>query len=79
MNKYSLLRLSFAGALVACLAASLTNSSLQAAVLTGSGPHLPIPAPNPAWPPGVGETRIQTGPTFVGAWAPPAHPDWDGL
>lgn len=75
--KQANLRNLFSAALLCSVFAA--TSLTHAAVLTGSGPHLPIPSPNPAWPPGVPETRIQTGPTFVGSWGPPAHPAWNGF
>ena len=46
--------------------------------LTGSGAHLPIPAVNPAWQPGVAAARVDTGGAFTGTWATPAQPDWVG-
>ena len=46
--------------------------------LTGSGAHLPIPAINPAWQPGVAAARVDTGGAFTGTWATPAQPDWVG-
>lgn len=61
-----------------CFAIVCLTSSATAAILTGSGPNLPIPVPNPAWPPGVSPTRVQTGPTFTGTWNATAHPDWVG-
>ena len=46
--------------------------------LTGSGTHLPIPAINPAWQPGVSAARVDTGGAFTGTWATPVQPDWVG-
>lgn len=73
----TIFRTAIAVAAMCCIAAS--TSLTNAAVLTGSGPNLPIPSPNPAWPPGVSPTQIQTGPTFVGSWSLPAHPQWNGF
>lgn len=67
-----------ATSLVATLAILLYAPIGGAAPLTGSGAHLPVPAPNPAWPPGVSPTQVQTGPTFTGVWGAGTHPDWAG-
>lgn len=49
-----------------------------AAPLTGAGPHLSIPSPNPAWPPGEPVARVATGTGFTGTWTTPVHPNWVG-
>jgi hypothetical protein len=53
-------------------------ASLQAAVLSGSGAHLPIPSPNPGDPGGVPLVQVAGGSGFTGTWSAPAHPDWIG-
>lgn len=54
---------------------------LQAATLTGSGPHLPIPGPNPGDPGGVPLAQVAwtVGLGLDGTWSSPAHPDWIGM
>ncbi len=52
--------------------------SLKAAVLTGMGPNLPLPAPNPPWPPGVALTRTTVIGGFTGTWTSPANANWIG-
>lgn len=69
---------SFVTATIALLVVGLVTGTVSAAILTGSGPNLPIPTPNPAWPPGVSPTQIDFGGTFTGTWAAPADPDWVG-
>lgn len=49
-----------------------------AAPLTGTGTHLSIPSPNPAWPPGESVARVATGTGFTGTWAAPVQPNWVG-
>ena len=58
----------------------LSFEPLQAATLTGSGPHLPVPGPNPGDPGGVPLTQTPwtAGVGFDGVWSSPAHPDWIG-
>ncbi len=59
-----------------CLALAATT---QAALLTGSGPFLPLPSPNPAWPVGISPTYTTVGTTHTGTWSPlDVHPDWAG-
>lgn len=65
-------------AFAAILALGLLGSQLSAAILTGSGGNLPIPAPNPAWPPGQSPLQVPFGPGFTGAWGPGVHPNWLG-
>ena len=61
---------------IGCLALASTT---HAAVLTGSGPFLPLPSPNPAWPVGVSPTYTTVGTTHTGTWSPlDVHPDWAG-
>ncbi len=55
-----------------------STASLQAAVLTGSGPNLPTPVPNGSWPPGVSPLQVSAGLTFTGTWNATAHPNWVG-
>ncbi len=66
--------------LVALIAVTFTVSatSLQAAVLTGSGPNLPMPVPNGSWPPGVSPLQVSAGLSFTGTWNATAHPNWVG-
>ena len=52
--------------------------SLEAAVLSGSGPNLPIPTVNPPWPPCVALTRTTVTGGFTGTWASPADANWIG-
>lgn len=49
-----------------------------AAPLTGAGLHLPIPSPNPAWPPGDPPSRVATTAGFTGTWSSPVQPNWVG-
>lgn len=57
---------------------ALTSGQLSAAILTGSGPNLPAPAPNPAWPPGISPLQVAAGLSFTGTWNATAHSDWVG-
>ncbi len=54
------------------------STAVNAAVLTGMGPNLPIPTINPPWPPGVVLTRVAVTGGFTGTWLWPAQPDWIG-
>lgn len=56
----------------------LTSSQLTAAILTGSGPNLPAPVPNPVWPPGISPLQVSAGLTFTGTWNASAHANWVG-
>jgi len=49
-----------------------------AAPLSGTGPHLPIPSINPAWPVGTHPTRVNLGGNFTGTWTTPVQPAWVG-
>ncbi|QDS98070.1 PEP-CTERM sorting domain-containing protein [Adhaeretor mobilis] len=60
------------------LALTSFGSTLSAAILTGSGGNLPIPVPNPAWPPGQAPLQVSFGPGFTGAWGAGVHPNWLG-
>lgn len=64
----------------ACALAVLSGAGTAfASVLTGSGPNLPIPIPNPASFPHIG--AVNSGITtagFTGTWTAPAEPDWIG-
>ena len=52
---------------------------VSAAPLTGSGPNLPIPVPNPGEPPRVGAALSGiTGSGFNGSWSAPALAPWVG-
>lgn len=58
--------------------ASLTAAA-SATPLTGSGPNLPIPAPNPGDPPRQGAALANITPTdFDGTWTAPALSPWVG-
>jgi len=65
-------------AAAAVLSWAFAGVSLEAAVLTGSGSHLPIPSPNPGGPPGVAPTLVVSINGFTGTWTPPAMPPWVG-
>ncbi|MFV1980731.1 MAG: hypothetical protein ACC655_06220, partial [Rhodothermia bacterium] len=65
-------------ALACSLILFLGPVSLEAAVLSGSGPNLPIPGVNPPWPPGVALTRTPVGGGFTGTWTSPADANWIG-
>ena len=52
--------------------------SLEAAVLSGSGPNLPIPTVNPPWPPGIARSVVAVTGGFTGTWTTPVQPDWIG-
>ena len=55
------------------------TTSAAATPLTGSGPNLGIPSPNPGEPPRVGATLSGiTGTGFDGSWAAPALAPWIG-
>ena len=60
----------------ACAAVVTVNAS--AAVLTGSGPNLPIPSPNPGSPNGIGNSLVPGGTGFTGSWTSPVLADWIG-
>jgi hypothetical protein len=60
------------------LSCFLAGVSLEAALLTGSGNHLPIPSPNPGGPPGIAPTLVVGINGFTGTWTPPAMPAWVG-
>lgn len=46
--------------------------------LVGSGPNLPIPAPNNPPPPQQPRTATPSGPGWTGTWTAPAATDWVG-
>lgn len=50
----------------------------SAAPLTGSGPNLPIPSPNPGAPTGQANTLVTSGPGFTGTWTAPVLSPWIG-
>ena len=63
-------------ATMVCLAFA---ASSHAAVLTGSGPFLPLPSPNPPWPVGVAPTYTTVSGSNFGTWtAGTVQPAWAG-
>jgi hypothetical protein len=75
-------RFSFSAYWLACATGLLFTSiailPVCGAPLTGSGPHLSIPSPNPAWPPGDPPSRVATTAGFTGTWSSPVQPNWLG-
>ncbi len=59
---------------------SIMTAAASAAPLTGSGPNLAIPSPNPGEPPRVGRTlsNVVNPTSFDGSWAAPAMASWHG-
>ena len=53
-------------------------SVAQAALLTGSGPSLPLPAVNPPLPIGESPAYATVGTTHTGTWSPAVNPGWIG-
>lgn len=57
----------------------VSGSFADAALLTGSGPFLPLPAVNPALPIGESPTYASVGSVHTGTWNPGlVHPNWVG-
>lgn len=65
---------------IALLTGFVVISPTFAAVLTGSGTHVPIPSPNPGAPPYQGRTlgSVVVNTSFTGTWTAPASPAWIG-
>ncbi len=55
-----------------------TVFSAHAAVLSGTGPHLPIAGPHNPSPSGVGHSTIASGGGWLGTWSAPAPAPWIG-